>query len=288
MTDRKPYALVKNVIDLDSNLFNDDVIVGMIKFVKNKGNHLFQGFMEDEDGHKRWMYTGDGGNWGAYKNQVHDIEKQVQDLVTRYSVESQRNYGLFSPSLIVSLAGCNEQRFHYDYDNSDTTDCQTLDSISEKVKKSFFLVVSICHGTKFEGCDGFKQRLPTIRLNRGDILIGRGDFYHAGASYDVDHIRIHFYIDFLNMVQTTKRLMKEKSRHMLGYRVSKSLTTTQSTEVIRESGVVYFDPDFDNDKLTNKERCKLSSSNVFHAQGGKIIKKARKIEKFLRFKRPKN
>ena len=35
----------------------------------------------------------------------------------------------------------------------------------------------------------------TVKLNKGDVFVGRGDVIHVGAQYDELNIRIHFYID---------------------------------------------------------------------------------------------
>jgi len=35
----------------------------------------------------------------------------------------------------------------------------------------------------------------TVKLNEGDVFVGRGDVIHVGAQYDELNIRIHFYID---------------------------------------------------------------------------------------------
>ena len=42
------------------------------------------------------------------------------------------------------------------------------------------------------GCDGEAQLLE---LAVGDMLVFRGDLVHFGAGYDVQHFRIHAYID---------------------------------------------------------------------------------------------
>ena len=34
-----------------------------------------------------------------------------------------------------------------------------------------------------------------VELELGDMLVWRGDLVHAGAGYDVEHVRVHAYID---------------------------------------------------------------------------------------------
>ena len=34
-----------------------------------------------------------------------------------------------------------------------------------------------------------------VELELGDMLLWRGDLVHAGAGYDVEHVRVHAYID---------------------------------------------------------------------------------------------
>ena len=56
-------------------------------------------------------------------------------------------------------------------------------------------ILAIEEGSKlfiYDGKDG--QRVDTVNLNVGDIVIFRGDCWHAGAKYRKRNDRLHFYV----------------------------------------------------------------------------------------------
>ena len=177
---------------------------------------------------------------------------------------------MFTPTLIVSEAGCVQQQWHFDYPQN----AGTIKSI--KVKNSFFLVVSIMEGTSFQGCNNITHEiLPKIKLNIGDILIGRGDFLHAGDAYDVDNIRIHFYVDFSkffsdSLVQT---ILSPKYKH---------IKRSESSQ-IRDSDEVYLPLKLDS-IIFRKQKFLFRAHNFAHAKAGYVRRKAQKAERLSHFK----
>jgi len=87
------------------------------------------------------------------------------------------------PSILVSDAGCMSQDVHFDYNPK-----------MKRWKEGFFAIVAVEDGTKLIVNDN-GYHLTTVYLNRGDIFVGRGDCLHAGAPYDLDNVRIHYYFD---------------------------------------------------------------------------------------------
>jgi hypothetical protein len=137
MTESSPYAIAKSVVVVDKVLFSEDNIISMINFVTEAGNVLFQGSVEDN---KRFMHVGIGG-WGPFHAAITAIEDQVKSLIQSYGDLSKKNLLMFTPTLIVSKAGCTQQQFHYDYSQEKGIVKST------KVKNSFFLIVSIMQNT---------------------------------------------------------------------------------------------------------------------------------------------
>jgi hypothetical protein len=91
-------------------------------------------------------------------------------------------------------------------------------------------------------------------MNVGDMLVGRGDFFHAGDGYEEDNIRIHFYVDFMNW----------------GFENDK----TKRTVSVRKQGKVYIRkiPVIKADRLRR-------SFNVYHANSSKLTKKAKNLHR---------
>jgi len=260
MTDARPYTIIKACIDLDISYFSQTNIEAMTKYVVNRGSKLFQRIVDDD---LRFMHT---GGWSQHSKAVKSIEDQIKNLVYNFSTATKKNLSLFTPSLIVSKAGCAAQQFHFDYDNVDAGDLTKLDKElnqikTDKVKNSFFIVVALQNSTTFRGCDPIKMiELPRIRLEAGDVLIGRGDFFHAGDGYSMDNIRMHFYVDFQNW----------------GYPTTKDRSTSNKV-IVRKSGTVYFT---DVSNITNPDRLRRAS-NVYNAFTGRVVRKA-KAQNWLR------
>jgi len=267
MTDISPFAIAKGVVKVDKDLFNSKKIKDMIDFVTDAGNVVFQRTTEDN---KRFVHVGIDG-WGQFKESVDAIENQVKDLISHYGYFSKKNLLLFTPSLIVSKAGCVQQKFHFDYSQKDN------DQISLKVKNSFFMVVAIMNGTSFQGCNyTTHQYLPRIKLNIGDILIGRGDFLHAGDSYNFDNIRMHFFVDFSNFVDPTLVQSTPKKKYKL----------KKSSDEIRSGDEVY-DPIDLNINLFQKKDYLVRANNFGHAKAGHVIKKVKRRKLLSNFTKNK-
>ena len=132
------------------------------------------------------------------------------------------------PSYLISNRGGGTQTFHYDYDQTPKT--PTIDN----AQSGYFVMIAFMNNTKMIVFDERKNEKIEIILNCGDVFIGRGDLLHAGASYEVVNLRLHFYID---------------------------RTFEYGAEVPRKSGETYF-PNEDMDGLIDKLRNEKLSSYV--------------------------
>ena len=82
--------------------------------------------------------------------------------------------------ILHSKKGCKQQRWHTDYD---------VQQVHESVSKPYGVIIALQNDTKFETPN--KQFI----LQKGDMLLFRGDIVHAGASYEKENTRIHVYLD---------------------------------------------------------------------------------------------
>ena len=110
-------------------------------------------------------------------------------------------YKMTSPVVITSAPGCNEQTPHTDYNIA------TFPVDINRVPWSVILCVDlqsqfvlwrnshkhIRDEYAVAGC-GDVARVD-LHLNKGDVLVFRGDLLHAGARYERKNIRIHAYVD---------------------------------------------------------------------------------------------
>ena len=82
---------------------------------------------------------------------------------------------LQNPVVLQSLPNCKQQPWHLDYDPANTT--------------GFGLLLALQDETRLELLE------ETVHLNRGDVLVFRGDVVHAGSWYEQENLRIHAYVD---------------------------------------------------------------------------------------------
>jgi len=149
MSDTKPYTLIQNVIEVDGSIFSAEKLTSMTKYVINRGTKLFQKVIDD---YKRFMHTGEGGGtgWGPHKDAIQVIEEQIQFLIMSYGNLMKKNLNLFTPSLIVSKAGCHRQQWHFDYDACDLCDNNgAIDPAKAEKVKNYFLQSKVA---SIKGC----------------------------------------------------------------------------------------------------------------------------------------
>ena len=80
-----------------------------------------------------------------------------------------------------------EQELHYDFN---------ITANLKLSKLSYLVIAALMPNTKIVVCTNCIKQ--TVILNEGDVFIGRGDLIHAGAAYDIENIRCHWYADFVN------------------------------------------------------------------------------------------
>jgi hypothetical protein len=96
--------------------------------------------------------------------------------------------------ILKSKAGCQKQAAHTDY----IPIPDILNAADDKIPLLFLLALE--DNTKLLVWPKSHMLLTVIshvelHLNAGDAVVFRGDLVHAGASYDIDNIRVHAYLD---------------------------------------------------------------------------------------------
>jgi hypothetical protein len=117
-----------------------------------------------------------------------NIWNQMQDFINNINVNFNTASKLSCSAecaLLASLPGCKRQEFHYDFDHHNSPEiCQF----------NYFAIIGIDDGAALHYIDD-EFIGSTIAINRGDLVICRGDLEHAGAEYAKTNVRIHFYLD---------------------------------------------------------------------------------------------
>jgi hypothetical protein len=97
-----------------------------------------------------------------------------------------------------------EQQIHTDYDTN-----------SKNSYKSRILVIALMDNTSIIVWDkrGYYKRI--IQIPKGSMFIGRGIILHAGNSYDIINLRLHYYVDYENETIITSNDNKNFTRTYL-------------------------------------------------------------------------
>ena len=64
----------------------------------------------------------------------------------------------------------------------------------KKTEYPYGMIVGVSDNSRFLISNN-KNRIKTIYINKGDVIIFRGDLVHAGAEYYSENVRLHAYID---------------------------------------------------------------------------------------------
>ena len=97
-----------------------------------------------------------------------------------------------TPVLLVSMAGCQEQVAHTDFDPEDIKHLPGgLVPMSALLALQDDTGLNIWSGSHRNTSSTKK----TLLLEAGDVCVFRGDLVHCGAAYDKQNVRIHAYID---------------------------------------------------------------------------------------------
>lgn len=171
--DESPYVILKSYFAAAVTLINIDKLIVPSK---RNGLAIFQTIEHNDK--LRLQLSG-----------VACKDKQVS-FMTMQIINLMENIGggslILSPvSILLSLAGCMAQELHHDFNMMEKT---------IETKQSYLIIASLMPKTKLTVFTQNKEK--TINMNEGDLFIGRGDLIHAGAAYDIDNVRLHWYADY--------------------------------------------------------------------------------------------
>lgn len=154
----------------------------LINFASRKATVIFQKVgadWEHQDG-KRLQVVGEAVP-AIHRKSYDHVTTYIHDLI--HAVDPSLNV---SPaSVILSKPGCMAQSYHADYDFD----------IPESKQSLFILVGLMPSRLHFIEIIDDKSVQKLLNYSAGDIVVCRGDFIHAGAGYDDNNIRLHFYVD---------------------------------------------------------------------------------------------
>lgn len=172
------YRVFKNVVDIP------DYISSYIYQESKKGDAIFNNGHESGDG-KRTQYDFN------CKIGIH-FKKVLRNFM---KTKGFMNHYIKDLVIVRSEPYCKRQKLHTDYD---------IDKLRhiKKTDYPYGILVGVSDNSRFLISD--KNRVKTIYINKGDIIVFRGDVLHAGAEYYSENIRLHAYVD-------SKKYKREKN-----------------------------------------------------------------------------
>ena len=125
--------------------------------------------------------------------------EQVAAKIKEWFPQHQVNDGV----VLVSKPGCVSQAAHADYQYDEVGDDE------EDASMPLGLIVALMDETYFDAWprairydDVKKYDHKQLVLNAGDVLVFRGDFFHAGAAFEKLNARLHYYLDMEGVERT--------------------------------------------------------------------------------------
>lgn len=173
MNPKRPFVVFKRQINTD-NINLKSLAASMAT-----GNYIFQTAHVQDMKRKQKSFI------DFRPSQMKPIEPITTLLRTLFELVGDGKGDLSPVSVLQSLPGCVEQRAHCDFNLKESP----LETI-----KSYLSLIALQDNTKFVIYTD--QGREEIILNKGDILIGRGDLIHAGGSFDEMNLRVHYYWDY--------------------------------------------------------------------------------------------
>jgi hypothetical protein len=174
----------KNGYHIYKNIGDIDYLLGL-GFLLNKqvdskyGGPIFNGTKNDK---KRLQSTLRCNN-----TIISEFIERLEENIYKVLPSNSRLY--FSNWVILkSLAGCNDQQPHTDYN------VETIKNITDPNDVPLLVLVGLMDETYLDIWDmnGIHKKLV---MEKGDVLIFRADMIHGGSSYEKENIRIHAYLD---------------------------------------------------------------------------------------------
>jgi len=174
----------KNGYHIYKNICNADNMLG-VGFLLNKqidskyGGPIFNGVKNDK---KRLQST-----LRCNKTIISEFIESLEENIYKLLPSNSRLY--FSNWVILkSLAGCNKQQPHTDYN------LETIKNISDPTCVPLLVLVALMPETYLDIWDLNRIHRKLV-MDEGDVVIFRADLIHGGSSYAKENIRIHAYLD---------------------------------------------------------------------------------------------
>ena len=120
-------------------------------------------------------------NKRRYQREIEHSEGVVQRVLELLGEEGMLEGRTVGPVVSLhSLAGCEQQQFHTDYDK-------------HLVRKAEAKPLGVLVALEDETSLVLQDRV--VLLGAGDVLVFDGDLVHAGAAYEHGNTRLHLYLD---------------------------------------------------------------------------------------------
>jgi hypothetical protein len=105
--------------------------------------------------------------------------------------------------ILKGFAGCHQQQMHYDYDTVQVKNSQT---------KPIGVLLSLSHDAHIVLYDKKLQlkKGQVLQLKKGQVLLFDGDLLHAGGAYQTDNLRLHIYLDSLEVKRMPNKTYIQK------------------------------------------------------------------------------
>ena len=208
--DSDGFVVVRKLFDISNIYFHD-----ALETARRVSKRLYRPiFRKRGTKKKRFQFDVDErmqkSEW--YKFMVEIILEKTQGLT------GTKGRRAAEPSFLLSLPGCQRQPAHADYYPGDldahSVDIYPLGCLISLEDETLLDVWTGCFGTNLLYDQNRKEAYTSslITLNAGDVVFFRADLVHAGSSYSSPNLRMHIYLDTLDITHRANRTWRIDSQ----------------------------------------------------------------------------
>lgn len=209
---QKGYVIYRNVL---SDLDDSKILDSLRDYMNETGGPIFNNEKTNDNRRRQNKLTTRNP---LIRNWVCSIEETLR------SIHPLKNLVFREWNILQSLPGCESQQPHTDYVPTERfiKKMSYLDVPENHLKIPLLSLIALEPNTYLDVWENScrlitssDERLkdyvnPDIRSNRlclqpGDVLLFRPDLIHAGSSYSEENLRLHVYLDSLEIPRQTNR-----------------------------------------------------------------------------------
>jgi succinate dehydrogenase flavin-adding protein (antitoxin of CptAB toxin-antitoxin module) len=188
-------AVLENFYEIESTNLQSELLNQLSDMVKSKDKDLIEVVQNSNvsiNDNKRFSYHVDNESIEKLPKSFKKFLTKINNAIIAVTKNCINNVKRPDITILYSKDGCVQQQTHTDYGTE-------TDNEKELGKKSYFAIFAIMDNTSVIVYDAEKDDNIKISIPKGGLFLARGDVIHAGSDYEKENIRLHVYLDNVDL-----------------------------------------------------------------------------------------